>query len=335
MSNMDELKQLLSSPQQIVITTHQRPDGDAIGSSLAMFHYLKAKGHHATVISPTDYPDFLKWMPGNDSVILYDTNAKRAKEIVTASSVIFCLDFNKLYRLEELGKLIEASAAQKILIDHHLDPDSFAKYVFSDSNACSTAELVYDFILKTDEKKFITPDIATCIYTGILTDTDRFRIPKTSPLVHRIAADLLETGINHSKIYEEVYETFSESRLRFFGDCIRNKMEIFSELRTGIIALTREEMKHYGIGIGDTEGLVNYPLWIRGITLSVLLTERKEEVKLSLRSKGNFSAEKIAREFFEGGGHRNASGGTSKLSVAATREKLLAILAPLKNELNS
>ena len=329
------LKELLSTPADIVITTHQRPDGDAMGSSLALYHYLKKKGHRPTVISPTDYPDFLQWMPGNESVIIFDKEPKKSQQLVESARLIFCADFNKLNRLHELGKIIEQSAAVKILIDHHLEPDHFSAVQFWNPSACSTAELVYDLIEKMGDTSLIDLNIATAIYTGILTDTDRFRIPSTSPLVHRIAASLLELGIDHTRIYEEVYETFTESRLRFFGYCIREKLEIIKPLRTGIVALETEDLKKFHIQSGDTEGVVNYPLWIKGVMMSALIIQRPDEVKLSFRSKGGFAVNELARDHFGGGGHKNAAGGTSRLSVAETREKLIAILAPLKNKLNS
>jgi phosphoesterase RecJ-like protein len=334
MNDLEELKELLSVPRKIIITTHQRPDGDAMGSSLALYLYLQQKGHAATVISPTDYPDFLSWMPGNDTVVIYEKEPLRSKALVAEAELIFCLDFNKLYRLEELGKLIAQSTATKVLIDHHLEPDDFAEFQMSRVSACSTAELVYDFIVQSGDRELISQDIASCIYTGILTDTDRFRIPTTTPAVHRIAAELLELGINHTQIYEAVYETFTENRLRFFGYFIREKLEIIKELKTGIICLETADLKKFHIQSGDTEGVVNYPLWIKGIRLSAFIIQRPDEVKLSFRSKGTFDVNELAHLNFSGGGHKNAAGGRSPLSVAETREKLIAILAPLKNQLN-
>ena len=334
MNDLEELKELLSVPRKIIITTHQRPDGDAMGSSLALYLYLQQKGHAATVISPTDYPDFLSWIPGNSTVVNYEKEPLRSKALVAEAELIFCLDFNKLYRLEELGKLIAQSTATKVLIDHHLEPDDFADFKMSRVTACSTAELVYDFIIQCGDRELISQDIATCIYTGILTDTDRFRIPTTTPAVHRIAAELLELGINHTQIYEAVYETFTENRLRFFGYCIREKLEIIKELKTGIICLETADLKKFHIQSGDTEGVVNYPLWIKGIRLSAFIIQRPDEVKLSFRSKGTFDVNELAHLNFSGGGHKNAAGGRSPLSVAETREKLIAILAPLKNQLN-
>lgn len=335
MDTAQQVRLLLSSPQKIVITTHQRPDGDAMGSSLGLLHFLKKENHEVNFISPTDYPDFLKWMPGNETVIIFENQVAKSTQLIEQATVIFCLDFNKIQRLDELGKLIEASAAKKILIDHHLDADDFVTYEFCDVKASSTCELVYLFIMQMEGQLFIDSKIATCLYAGILTDTDRFRVPTTSPAVHRIVAELMEHKIDHTAVYQELYETFSENRLRFFGYAIREKLEVLRDLQLGVIALEREDINRFNLQFGDTEGLVNYPLWIKDVNVSALITLKQKEVKLSLRSKGNFSVEKICREHFNGGGHRNASGGTSPLSVRETRDKLISIFARLKSDLNS
>ncbi len=330
---IDEVKKLLSTKQKIIITTHQRPDGDAIGSSLGLYHFLIKKGHEVFFISPTSYPDFLKWMPGNEITIVYENEKERCAKLVSEATLIFCLDFNKLYRLDDLGKEIEKANAPKILIDHHLDPDDFAVVQFWNTKACSTCELVYEFILNLDEKNLIDPSIATCLYTGILTDTDRFRVPTTSSNVHRIVADLLEFNVDHTNVYQQIYESFSEDKLRMVGFSIREKLEVHDEIKTGIIALERNDMNRFHAQSGDTEGIVNYPLWIKNVKVSVLIIQRSDEVKISMRSKGDFSVEQICREYFNGGGHRNASGGSSKLSVHETKEKILSILARFKKEL--
>lgn len=329
-----EVKSLLSSPKKILITTHQRPDGDAIGSSLALFHFLKKKSHEVNLITPTDYPDFLKWMPGDEHVVIFEDKKDESKKIVDAAEIIFCLDFNKLNRIDDLGKLIQNSSAPKILIDHHLEADEFARYSFLNVKATSTSELVYDFILQLDEKNLIDASIATCLYAGILTDTDRFRIPTTSAHVHRIVADLIELGVDYTNIYQQIYETFSENRLRFVGYCLREKLEVFNDLKSGIIALEKDDMNRFHCQLGDTENLVNYALWIKGLKVSALIIQRPNEVKISMRSKGDFSVEQICREYFNGGGHRNASGGFAKESVKQTREKLISILARFKKELH-
>ena len=334
MDDIKDIKALLAVPQKIIITTHQRPDGDAIGSSLGLFHFLKKKNQDVRFISPTDYPDFLKWFPGNNEVIIFENEKIKCQELVESATIIFCLDFNKLYRLEELGKIIDASSAPKILIDHHLDPDDFAVFQHWNVKASSTSELVYELISKMDELSLMDSVIATCLYAGILTDTDRFRVPTTSPNVHRITADLLEAGVDHTDVYQKIYESFSENRLRFLGYCLREKLEVVKELKAGIITLEKNDMNHFGIQLGDTESLVNYPLWIGDVIVSALIIQRPNEVKLSLRSKGDFSVEKICREHFSGGGHRNAAGGRSAMSVKETKEKLISILAREKSALN-
>jgi phosphoesterase RecJ-like protein len=330
MNHNQALKEILSRQQSIVITTHQRPDGDAIGSSLALYRYLKAKGHQVTVISPTDYPEFLKWMPGNEQVLIYENTVARSTELIGKATLIFCLDFNKLYRLEELGKIIESAKAPKVLIDHHLEPDGFAEHIFWNTSACSTSELVYRFIMDQNDAHYMDEEVATCLYAGVLTDTDRFRIPATNSQVHLVVADLLSRNVNHTRVYELIYETFTVNRLRLIGACLSEKLELFPELKTGIIALDKQDFTKFQIQPGDTEGLVNYALWISEIELSILLIPRNNECKLSFRSKGDLDVNEFARKNFNGGGHKNASGGVSSLSIADTRLKLISILAALK-----
>ena len=245
METAAQVRSLLSSPQKIIITTHQRPDGDAIGSSLGLLLYLRKKNHDVNFISPTNYPDFLKWMPGNHNAIIFENDASKSKQLIEKAGLIFCLDFNKLNRLEELGTWIEKSPAIKILIDHHLEPDAFAVHQFWNPKSSSTSELVYDFILTMGDEELIDVAIATCLYSGILTDTDRFRVPTTSPAVHRIIADLMEYNIDHTDIYQQLYETFSENRLRFLGYCIREKLEVIPDLHCGIIALENQDLNRF------------------------------------------------------------------------------------------
>lgn len=333
MHNIQELKNLLAKPRQIIITTHHKPDGDALGSSLALYHFFTRLGHKPQVISPTDYPDFLFWMPGEKEIINYEKEPHKSAQLISKAELIFCLDFNKLYRINELGNLIDAAKAPKVLIDHHPEPDTFADFVLHRISACSTCELVYDFILLMESETFINADIATCLYTGILTDTDRFRVPTTSPHVHRITARLLEFGVDMTNVYQQIYETYPEYKLRFFGFCISERMEIIPELHTGIIAIDASDLRRFGIKTGDTEGLVNFPLQLKDVKLAAIIIERPDQVKLSFRSKGNVDVNALARDHFEGGGHKNASGGKSSLSVAETKQNLIAILARQKNQL--
>lgn len=324
---MQSFTDTLESAKNVVIVNHRKPDGDAMGSCLALYHYLKKRYHsNAILITPTDYPEFLWWLPGNNTVLNFETDAKKANTLLNKADIVFCVDFNKPKRAEQLGELILASKAAKVLVDHHPDPDPVFDFSFHDVEATSSSEIVYDLIRKLGDENYIDKEVATCIYTGLMTDTDNFRIPNTSSKSHIIAADLIDRGVDNAAIYSNVYETFSESRLRFFGYCLKDKMEYIADLKTGIIAVEREEMYKYHIKTGDTEGLVNYPLKIAGTRLAVLITERPDIVKLSLRSKGNFDVNEFAREHFNGGGHKNAAGGSSDTTVAETKKRLIDLL---------
>ncbi len=330
----DQLKELLQTPKYIVITTHHKPDGDALGSSLALYHFLTKLNHTPVVVSPTDYPSFIHFLPGNDSVVNFEQQPEASKEWVANAQLIFCLDFNKLYRINDLGVIIGNSSAPKILIDHHLEPDAFADYELWDVEKSSTCELIYDFIEMMGMTDLIDSNIATCLYAGLLTDTDRFRIPRTTPRVHQITAALLEKGVDHTRVYNEIYETFSENRLRFFGYCMTKCMTVIPEAHTAILAIEGDEIRRYHISTGDTEGLVNYPMMIKDVWMTAIIIQRPDQVKLSFRSKGDIDVNWLCKEYFEGGGHKNAAGGKSELSVAKTKEKLLSILAAQKFNLN-
>jgi phosphoesterase RecJ-like protein len=317
------LIKLLAQPQKIVITTHHKPDGDAMGSSLGLYNYLIQQGHHAKVISPTDYPDFLSWLPGNDEVIIFTEQAEEATALIAAADLIFCLDFNALNRINEMGALVGESNALKIMIDHHLEPQDFDDYRYWDINACATAQLIYTFIVEEfNNKKFINKDVATCLYTGIMTDSASFSLPKTTSAVHLIVADL--------QIHEQIYKNASENRLRFLGICISERLEVLHEFKTAIIAVTKDDLEKYDVITGDTEGIVNYALSIAGIKLAAFIVERNDKVKLSLRSKGEFPANEICKRYFNGGGHRNAAGGMSTDSLEQVVAQFKLILPEYK-----
>ena len=314
-----------------MITTHHKPDGDAMGSSLGLYNYLIQQGHHVKVITPTDYPDFLSWMPGNGEVIIYTDNVQQSAELVAAAELIFCLDFNTLSRINELGELVRTSHALKVMIDHHLEPEDFDDYRHWDIKACASAQLVYDFIVnQLHHKELIDKDVATCLYTGIMTDSASFKLPNTTSSVHRIVADLIDLGANNATIHDQVYSNISEERLRFTGYCISNKLEVFHEFNTSLITVNKSELEHYHVETGDTEGIVNYGLSIEGVKLTAFIVERKGKVKLSLRSKGEFPANEICKKYFNGGGHRNAAGGESTDSLAEVIEKFKSILPTYK-----
>lgn len=334
MLSVPELKSLLATPQKIVITTHHKPDGDAMGSSLGLYAYLIQKGHHVTVITPTDYPYFLHWLPNNSDVIIYTEQQEKSAQLVAEAAMIFCLDFNTLSRINELGELVRASNAYKLMIDHHLDPEDFDDYRHWSINACAAAQLVYDFIVnELEDGQFMNKDIATCLYTGIMTDSGSFRFPSANSTVYRIAADLIDLGAEHWKIHQLVYDNATENRLRFLGHCLSNKLEILPEFHTAIITVTKEELKSFQIQTGDTEGIVNYALSVNGIKLAAFIIERTDKVKLSLRSTGDFPANEICKKYFNGGGHRNAAGGYSDENLADTVTAFKALLADYKTQL--
>ena len=325
------LTELLAHPQKIVITTHHKPDGDAMGSSLGLYNYLIQQGHHVNVITPTDYPKFLNWMPGNKNVTVFIEQTEKSTGLIADAGIIFCLDFNALGRINEMGLLVEKSKAYKILIDHHLEPENFDDYRHWDISACATAQLVYTFITeKLQNKKLINKDVATCLYTGILTDSASFHLPNTTSAVHRITADLIDAGAVNWEIYDAVYDNFTEDRLRFLGLCLGTRLEVLSEYNTAIISVDKADLERFNIVTGDTEGIVNYGLSIEGIRLSAFIVERSDKVKLSLRSKGVFPANDICKNYFNGGGHRNASGGTSTDSLTDTVNKFKLILPKYK-----
>ena len=327
------IQTLLQKPQDIVITTHHRPDGDAIGSSLALYHFLVQEGHRATVITPDEAPSFLSWMPGYGNIVVYEKNTSYAEEILEKASIIFCLDFNRIDRLNNLSEPVAKSKSKKILIDHHLDPETGFDFSFSFSKSCATCELIYYFISALSGK--ITKHVAVCIYTGIMTDTQSFRFAGMTADTHRIIADLIDAGVENHIIHENVYDTFSENRMRLLGYCIDNKLKIYPEFRTALISLTKEELERFHFMPGDSEGFVNYALAINGMRVAAFFLERDGVIKISLRSKGNFSVKKIAEKYFEGGGHMNASGGKSSVSMNETIEKFLSALKEYQHELVS
>lgn len=334
MISVSQLQTLLATPQQIVITTHHKPDGDAMGSSLGLYAYLVQKGHHVSLITPTDYPEFLHWLPNNSEVMIYTEQEEKSIALVNQASLIFCLDFNTLSRINELGEHIRNAAATKVMIDHHLEPEDFDDFRHWDINACAAAQLVYDFIVNVmQEPALVNKDVATCLYTGIMTDSGSFRFPSATSTVYRIAADLIDLGAEHWRIHQLVYDNASVNRLQFLGYCLSNKLEILREFNTAIITASKEELEKYEIATGDTEGIVNYALSINGIKLAAFIIERKDRVKLSLRSTGDFPANEICKKYFQGGGHRNAAGGASDKNLAETLLDFKAILPEYKLQL--
>ena len=322
---------LLQSPKKVFITTHHKPDGDAIGSMLGMYHYLVKKGHSVTPVSPCELPEFLMWMPGVDQLLNYEVQQKRSQQALTEADVIICLDFNDYSRTKHLEAPLAAATQPKILLDHHLFPKPYWDYGMSIPEKSSTCEMVYDFINLCGDNDLIDTNIAECLYTGVMTDTGSFRFPITSAAVHSMIANLKHHGLDHAKIHEYIYDSWSENRMRFLGYVLTEKMEVFPEYNAALISLSKKDMGMFDTQSGDSEGLVNYPLSIGNIKFATLITERNDEVKLSFRSKGNFDVSLFSRTYFEGGGHFNASGGRSRTTLKetiATFKKILSDIHP-------
>lgn len=334
--DIKEIKALLMAPKHIVIVPHKNPDGDAMGSTLGLYHYLIKNNHTATVIAPNDYPDFLKWLPGQDHVVIYESNRTHAESLIESADLIFTLDFNALHRAGEMETPLGNSKAIKIMIDHHQQPDDYAEYMFSDVSMSSTCEMVYRFIEMLGANDAIDEHIATCLYTGILTDTGSFRFSSSTSTTHLVAADLIDKGADHSEIYNSIYDTNSYERLQLLGVALKN-LKVIPEYRTAYITLSQEELNAAHFRKGDTEGFVNYGLSIKDIIFAAIFIEHKQEgiIKISLRSEGEFSVNEFSRENFSGGGHTNAAGGKSDLSLNDTVEKFISILPRYKNSLNS
>ncbi|MDQ3190700.1 MAG: DHH family phosphoesterase [Bacteroidota bacterium] len=326
---------VLSVPKNVVIVTHKNPDGDAVGSSLALYNYLNLKGHHVNVITPNDYPEFLKWLNGNNKVINFESKTKKAKEAIKKAEVVFCLDFNSLKRIDELGELIGAKNAFKVIIDHHLEPEGFADVCISDTSASSTAQMVYEFIETIGDKDLINKAIANSIYMGIMTDTGSFRFTSVTAKTHHIIAHLIEAGADNSLVHEKVYDTNTESRLRLLGYCLSEKLKVFEEFHTALITLTKDELQRFNYKKGDTEGLVNYPLSIEGIKMTAFFAEGEDYIRISFRSKGDFSVNELSRNHFNGGGHGNAAGGMSELTMDETVLKFISLLPQYRKALQS
>jgi bifunctional oligoribonuclease and PAP phosphatase NrnA len=319
----------------MVVTTHHNPDGDAIGSALAMAATLRKIGKEVTVMVPNDYPVFLKWMPGNDRVIIYRENEAKANAVLSSAEIIFCLDYSALHRIDKMEIPVKNSSGKKILIDHHLEPVlSDFDYYLSYIQISSTSELIYRFIEGCGWLDLLDREIATSLFVGIMTDTGSYSFSCNYPETFQVTAELIRTGIDPGHIHRLVYDTYSENRLRLLGYCLSEKLTVLPEYSTAYIALSKAELERFHHQVGDTEGIVNYALSIENIRLAVLLTERKDRIRLSFRSKGEFSVNHLAREHFNGGGHKNAAGGDSFVSLQDTIKKLEELLKQYKDDIN-
>ncbi len=328
-----QARELIEKAKKIVITTHQSPDGDAIGSSLAMYHYLLAKGKEVTVVVPNEYPEFLHWMEGDDTIITYESQAVEARKHIREADLIFSLDYNILSRTYVMESALTKAKADFILIDHHQQPGDYPKVSFSDTSSCSTAQLVYDFIEKMGDNHLINLPIAEGIYSGIMTDSGSFRFDNVTPKTHEIVARLIEKGLKHDKIHQLIYDTNSVDRLRLLGYALSEKLLVMEKYHTAIITLTQEELERFNFQPGDTEGIVNYALSIKGIKFAIFGREGTNKIKISFRSKGNFNVNKFARAHFNGGGHNNAAGGVLFDSMTVFLDKIKKTVKEHEKEL--
>lgn len=328
-------KKELSSPKKIFITTHVKPDADALGSSLGLANYLIKKGHEVTVVTPTDYPSFLNWMEGNDSVLDFsrEDQQQKATTALNEADVIFCLDFSGLSRVNELGEMIRKSDAYIVNIDHHQDPEDFADFRYWSTEAAATCELIYELIVKLGDKDLIDKDIAECLYAGIMTDTGGFRHPNTTKNVHLVVAELIEIGANPSQIANWIYDSNSVNRLKFIGFAISRRLVVLEDLHTAYFAISKKDLKKYQSRTGDTEGLVNYALSLDGIKLAALFSEREDGIKISFRSSSEVAVNKFAASYFNGGGHKNAAGGKSEQTLKDTIERFESLVEEHQDEL--
>jgi len=322
---LESLDQLLRRPARIVIVTHKNPDGDALGSSLALAGVLRKLLHQVKVVLPNEYPPVFQFLPGIDQVIIGEFRPDEAMAAFEQADIIFCLDFNALDRIDRFGLDVMASRAVKILIDHHIDPEPFADHVISNTEASSTAELVYDFLQENGLASYLDIPLAEALYTGILMDTGSFRY-STNARVFETAAALKRLGMDDYTLQIRLFNSMTEKQLKLLGHCLANRMELISEYHTGIIWLDKEDYKTWSIGRGDTEGIVNYILLVRNMRMAVFITEQQNVTKLSFRSKGNINVQEICHKYFNGGGHRNASGGQSRAPLADTLAKVRAII---------
>ncbi|MBA3673744.1 MAG: DHH family phosphoesterase [Chitinophagaceae bacterium] len=336
MKPISDIFPLLSQSKNVVITFHQKPDADAMGSALGLYHFLIQLGHTVTAVSPTNWAGFLSWMPGCKKVVDYEMQTAKATEVLSKAEWLFCLDFNTMDRTRKMADVLTNLSCTKILIDHHQQPQvEVFNYGISDVTKSSTCEMVYDFIISSGHADKINVDAAECLYAGVMTDTGSFRFNSTTASVHTMVADLKNRGLNHSKIHENLFDNFLESRFRFFGHVLLSRMEVFYDYNTALIAIPQADLIKFNVKTGDTEGLVNFPLSIHGIKLACIIIDRGDERKSSFRSKGGFDVNTFARRYFNGGGHFNASGGKNTEPLDEVVQKFKAAIKENKEQLNS
>lgn len=325
------LSSLLNQPKRIAIIPHRSPDGDAMGSTLALYHFLLKLNHQPVVIAPNDFPNFLSWLPGSDAVLIYENNKVETTAILEDAALVFTLDFNALHRTGEMEQVLNKLTVPFVMIDHHEKPSDYAQVTYSDTSIGSTSQMIYHMIEALGKLDLLDKEIATCIYTGIMTDSGSFRFPSTTSTTHRIVAHLIDIGIDNSEIHNHVFDSNSYERLQLLGKALQN-MKVNIEHKTAYTYLTQKDLDIFHYQKGDTEGFVNYGLTIKGINFAVIFIEHRDEniIKISFRSQGNFNVNQFARQHFNGGGHINASGGKSYESMSKTIQKFETIMENTK-----
>ena len=331
--NVSRSYKLIEAAERIVILTHLSPDGDAVGSSLGLYHFLREIGKEPVVVVPNRFPSFLNWMSGAADIVVLEEKHKEVQGLITEADLLICVDFNDLKRIDGAKPFVEQSHAKKILIDHHLSPEAFADVTISHPEISSSSELVFRLICRMGFFQNITKVCAESIYVGMMTDTGNFSYASQSPEIYHIISELLSKGIDKDNIYRLVYNTYSENRMRLMGFCLVEKMKLYKEQRTAVISLSLDELARFDYQVGDAEGFVNIPLSIEGIDVSVFVREDVKKVKMSFRSQGTFPVNKMASTYFNGGGHLNAAGGESYLSLAETLDKLEKVI--IKNDIQA
>lgn len=328
--DIQAITELLATPKKIAIIPHRSPDGDAMGSTLGLYHFLLKLNQQPVVIAPNDFPEFLAWLPASETVLVYETDRVNCTKVLNDAELVFTLDFNALHRTGEMEQVLNKLTVPMIMIDHHQLPDTYAAFTYSDTSFGSTCEMIYNFIVLLNQKSLIDKTIATCLYTGILTDSGGFRFPKTTGTTHRIVAEFIELGVENTEVPTLLFDNNSYERLQLLGRALQN-MKVLFDKKTSYISLSQKELDEFKYVKGDTEGIVNYGLTIKGIVFAAIFIEHRDEniIKISFRSQGDFDVNQFAREHFNGGGHINAAGGKSNDSLANTIKKFEQIVSKI------
>jgi bifunctional oligoribonuclease and PAP phosphatase NrnA len=329
-----KIRKIIEKRDPVLVISHLNPDGDALGSAIALSLYLRKHGVPVSVIMPNKVPEFLQWLPGYETVVTYQGNKKKCRTLLAEAAAIFMVDFNDPERTGDLKEDLLAADAFTIMIDHHQGPVQFTDMLISESWRGSVGEMIYLILKDLEGDTFLDKEIATCLYVAIMTDTGNFRYASSYSEIFNIAGALVDAGIDKDQIYSNIYDSYSENRMKLMGYCMSEKMVVLPGVNAAYISLSREELNRFDHQVGDTEGFVNIPFSIKGIKLAALFIEKKDIVKISFRSKGDISVDRIAADHFNGGGHINAAGGETNLSLDEAIRRFETVLLKYKDELS-